>query len=335
MAKSLYQQYQNTKAGINMVIIRPNNVPKYEQAEKLFKDGMSLRKISKEVKLDYRYISRYLKSKGYQIKRNQQWVKDHSLELDEAVELFELGFGIKTISSRLSIADYLISEHFEKLGIHPGINNQKYTYYYDVFENIDTEEKAYWLGFLSADGSIHNDIIELNLKESDSGHVEKFAKFISPDLQGHFKPQTNSYRVSVCSKKISNDLYELGVTPNKSLTLKFCDKVPKELLHHYIRGYIDGDGTIFIRKDGQAVFEVLGTQDFVDHIEESLELHHNKNGQHGQAKSIRYSGNKQVKSILDKVYKNATIYLERKYEIYQSIRPSRSSVKVDELLVRN
>lgn len=310
------------------MIIRPHNVPKYEQAEKLFNKGMSLRKIGEKVGLRYDYISRYLKDKGYQITRNQHWIKDQSHLLEQAVLLFNEGNGINRISKLIGISDHHISSHFESIGIHPGINNQRYTYYEDVFEVIDTEEKAYWLGFLSADGSVCNNIVELQLKEADASHVDKFAKFMSPDLIGRPKPQTNSYRVSVCNKKIADDLTKLGVTPNKSLTLEFCEQVPKELLHHYIRGYIDGDGTIHIRKDGQAIVEVLGTEQFLNRIVQSLNLKHNKKKNHGKALSIRYSGSKQVKAILDVLYKDATVYLERKYEIYKRVRPRRPAVKV-------
>lgn len=131
-----------------------------------------------------------------------------------------------------------------------------------VFDFIDSEEKAYWLGFIFADGYIYSAPLkegktrvdynfELCSSDKDKGHMEKFNKFIDrnkevkvtkSDKLGHFR-----CRVCLSSKHLWNTLNYLGCTPNKSLTLSF----PKlsvfrdaSLIRHFIRGYFDGDGCI-------------------------------------------------------------------------------------------
>lgn len=300
--------------------IRPQNVARYKKAEQLYKEGKSLRAIGKELKMDYRYISQYLKEKGYTMTRNQQWVKDDTDELSQAVELHEQGHSIKEISKILKKKDNRISEYLQSVGCIISMNNQKHEYHDEIFRCIDTEEKAYWLGFLSADGCVHNNILELTLKEGDKEHVEMFARFASPTAEVKYRKSTKAYRVNICSKEICDDLISLGVTPRKSLTLQFCDQVPQHLIHHYIRGYVDGDGSVGLYNKGKdAYFGVLGTEEFLNEIVSVLGLKHNKKRRHGEAYEIRYGGNKQVPPILERLYGDATVYLQRKYEKYQQI----------------
>ncbi|CUB51680.1 hypothetical protein [Bacillus cereus] len=300
--------------------IRPQNVERYKKAEQLYKEGKSLRAIGKEIKMDYRYISQYLKEKGYVMTRNQQWIKSDSDELEQAVELYKQGHNIKEISKILKKKDNRISEYLQKAGYVVSLNNQTHQYHEDSFRVIDTEEKAYWLGFLSADGCVHDNILELTLKAEDKEHVEKFARFMSPTAEVKYRSSTNAYRVNICSKEICDDLIALGVTPKKSLTLQFCEQIPQHLIHHYIRGYVDGDGSIGLKnRNKDACFSVIGTEDFLNKIISVLGLKHNKKRRQGEAYEIRYSGNKQVPRILNRLYADAKVYLPRKYEKYQQI----------------
>lgn len=253
-------------------------------------------------------------------------------KLIQAEKLFKQGgISLRDIGKMVKIRSTTISDYLKDKGYEIVQNNQKYTYNTDVFKEIDTEEKAYWLGFLSADGCLlaNDSIVELTLAEKDKDHVERFASFISRDLKVSYRKSTKSYRVSVCNKEIKEDLIALGVTPQKSLTLEFCSLIPSHLMHHYIRGYMDGDGSIYIRTDGQVQVELIGTIQFLDTVIEKLELKHNKKRMHGNAYAIRYSGNKGALNMLHHLYKDATIYLPRKYEKYmQVVESCRPAVKV-------
>jgi hypothetical protein len=116
----------------------------------------------------------------------------------------------------------------------------------DIFQNIDTEEKAYWLGFLYADGCVHSqeNKIELGLAEKDYEHLNKFRNFLQIKNKIAYRDSTKSYRLSFRSKKSKQDLIALGYIPCKSLLLHFpnSQQVPDYLIKHFIRGYFDGDG---------------------------------------------------------------------------------------------
>lgn len=91
------------------------------------------------------------------------------------------------------------------------------------FETIDTEEKAYWLGFLYADGSVgsNDDRIELGLAERDFHHIEKFRNFIGINNKISYREKTKSYRYAFKSQNCKQDLINKGCVPRKSLILKY------------------------------------------------------------------------------------------------------------------
>ena len=91
------------------------------------------------------------------------------------------------------------------------------------FEKIDTEEKAYWLGFLYADGSVGSkeDKIELGLAEKDLKHIEKFKTFMNINNKISYREKTKSYRMSFRSAQCKQDLINKGCVPKKIIDFKF------------------------------------------------------------------------------------------------------------------
>lgn len=202
-----------------------------------------------------------------------------------------------------------------------------------IFETIDTEEKAYWLGFLYADGYVNEKTtaIELSLAEIDYEHIVKFKKFTKSDRpirkkEVKIKNKTYvAYRLTICSKKIVSDLVSKGCFQNKSLKLKFPNEkqVPKHLIHHFMRGYFDGDGCLSIsnsRKNDQPKLSLVGTEEFLTEYENNL-MHLDDCINYKIPKlelrrktyySVAHSGFYQIKDIYNVLYLDSTIYLERK-----------------------
>lgn len=195
-----------------------------------------------------------------------------------------------------------------------------------IFEKIDSEEKAYWLGFLEADGCLHsgegNYRIELGLKEEDYHHLEKYRDFIGKNNKISHRDGTNSYRFNFRDKKIHADLIKLGCTPQKSLTLQFPTKeqVPDEWLLPFLRGYFDGDGSFWYKN--KFGLNILSSKDFLNGLKQryipfsKLNIYpiHYDRPEKGQRIQ---TGNKQlVNQFLNDIYTNANIYLDRKYHKY-------------------
>lgn len=215
--------------------------------------------------------------------------------------------------------------------------SRKYSYNKDFFKVIDTEEKAYWLGFIYADGYIvngikgkNNDSLGITLSNKDKEHIEKFKKSIDsnhPIRIYKSKYGSNSARIIIQDEELVADLIELGVLRNKSLILKFptTDVVDKSLIYHFIRGYFDGDGSF--KKKGQKLngydFSVLGTIEFLTELRTYLGVDNeirkcNKNNDSNNY-HLTFGGNQKVKQVANMLYGNAKIYLDRKYKRYREI----------------
>lgn len=215
--------------------------------------------------------------------------------------------------------------------------SRKYSYNKDFFKVIDTEEKAYWLGFIYADGYIvngikgkNNDSLGITLSNKDKEHIEKFKKSIDsnhPIRIYKSKYVSNSARIIIQDEELVADLIELGVLRNKSLILKFptTDVVDKSLIYHFIRGYFDGDGSF--KKKGQKLngydFSVLGTIEFLTELRTYLGVDNeirkcNKNNDSNNY-HLTFGGNQKVKQVANMLYGNANIYLDRKYKRYREI----------------
>lgn len=205
----------------------------------------------------------------------------------------------------------------------------------DFFDNIDSEDKAYWLGYLAADGSLtsqkNSKRINLSIKESDGDHLLKYKNSLNldwlPKKKKIFLHSTNkeyfAYRYIITSTKMFNDLVDKGLTERKSLTLKPPKNVPKELIRHWVRGYFDGDGSIFLPERSQKYhISIRGTLQILTFIKDFI---------YGENelpdKAIRTDHRNKINHILsvgslenklkfyEIIIKDSTIFLERKKEL--------------------
>lgn len=215
---------------------------------------------------------------------------------------------------------------------------RKYPIQEDFFDKIDTQEKAYVLGLLYADGYNNTDrnSVSLGLKETDREVLDKITALIQPSkpLQyvktsktKSFENTQNQYRLVIANKHISERLVELGCGKAKTHNLIFPteEQVPKHLQRHFIRGYFDGDGSV--SGDKQKQFCFVGTIDFLLALQQILieelgfskvKLDQRHKEKVNNIRSLRYCGVNQCITFRDWLYKDATIYLERKYDKFNS-----------------
>ena len=240
-------------------------------------------------------------------------------------------FKLKELSLKYGIKYDTISKNIRKMGI---ITNPhgKISLNSDIFEKIKTEEHAYWLGFLYADGSVYKGPkghyrFELGLQERDLEHIEKFKKFINSKHKIAYREKTKSYRIIFNDSKFCNDLINLGCVPNKSLILKFPteNQVPKELQKHFIRGYFDGDGYLS-KPPKQLTSDILGTKEFLEAILFILKKELNINSvllkkdkrNLNNTFNFYLNGNR-CRSFLNFIYSDSTVFLDRKKELFNNV----------------
>ena len=233
------------------------------------------------------------------------------------------------VSPRL-LVDYLVT-YYPDVKVFGKANFNEH-----IFDTIDTEEKAYWLGFIYADGTISSSPLrkeegvkvqyqfELSLTNKDYEHLLKFAKFIESSADKVYCDNVRC-RFSIYSKHLWNVLNCNGCTPQKSLTLRFPKKELFDnpfLIRHFIRGYFDGDGCITYADKKHTIpeFQLLGTSNFLEEVKNYLNIKEiTLNILHPEKQSItkyiQLTGNKAM-YLFDILYKDSTIYLERKYNKY-------------------
>lgn len=208
---------------------------------------------------------------------------------------------------------------------------RKYPLNENYFDIIDSEEKAYFLGLLYADGcnNIKKGVVSIGLKESDKDLLQKLNNLIQPDKplqfcdksyirsRKGFENSQNQYTIVISSRHISNSLVELGVYKAKTFKLKFPTlyQVPKHLQSHFLRGYCDGDGYI-----GKSQISFVSTREFCEKVESLIKEELNINSyirQRGIKNVYELSlNNKACRTFLKFIYNDANIYLKRKYDKY-------------------
>lgn len=208
----------------------------------------------------------------------------------------------------------------------------------NFFANIDSEAKAYWLGFITADGNVGSNrkqgFLTVNLQITDRAHLEKMVAHLQSELPLleyeflHYNGRLQKVcRAAFNSRKLSDDLIKLGVTPRKSLTVRPWSG-PAELMPHYWRGAFDGDGTICkynacsqFKGDGkqhhsvQWEIDMCGSQWVVQGFANFVALHGAPSKLASPRKNIFkvcYGGVHLPQIVIRSLYGNATVYLERK-----------------------
>lgn len=142
------------------------------------------------------------------------------------------------------------------------VNNQND----DYFESIDSADKAYFLGLLYADGNVYlkRNRVQITLQNEDIEILIKFANAIG--YTGPFYNDRKKYtKMIICSKKMVQDLIRVGCIPKKSLILQFPtqEQVPEQLIGHFIRGYFDGDGSVYLQDGKFPAASFTSTESFI------------------------------------------------------------------------
>lgn len=216
--------------------------------------------------------------------------------------------------------------------------NRKYNVDENFFNNIDTENKAYWLGFLWADGNITKTTkrssgpnrLRISQQYSDLNHIEKLKKDIKSE-HNITRTKDNMAQLDINSRAICKSLEKLGFSlKNERVDIP---KIDESLIRHFIRGYFDGDGSFSIYKQkicqnnknyilNKFEFSITGRRQFVLKIRKVLEDNNivTKNlaiktykNRAFETITIKYGKHQDILNLYKYLYKDSTIYLERKY----------------------
>lgn len=168
----------------------------------------------------------------------------------------------RQIAKILNVSEACIRENMKILNIETDdvISRKRlYSYKHDYFSVIDSEDKAYWIGFIHADGFIRNTknkynssekYLSFQLARKDKTHLQKFIDAIESNIPIK-DGQTNlngkiflNSSIRVRSIHIVRDLIDLGFVPGDKMSNDVMPNIPKQYIKDFIRGLFDGDGCI-------------------------------------------------------------------------------------------
>lgn len=206
--------------------------------------------------------------------------------------------------------------------------NEKY------FSNIDTEEKAYYLGFIYADGCVYRGdsknsmVFQINLSVKDRKILEDMNKAFNSDYP--IVEFDGNYGNRLCKLKISNtefcrNLMSQGVTLRKTYECHYPKNIRSDLERHFIRGLFDGDGCIYRnkkRKWNRMSFHIFVEKEFSEEVRDRLkeafdiESHIYNNTKSDVIRNLAVFSTKYLEKMYHILYDDASYYFERKKCIF-------------------
>jgi len=312
-----------------------------ETIKQMTEDGFAARKISRKLNLDFEYVRKIIKDNNYFLLKENF---DDS-KIKKAVSLYKCGISAKQIGFKFGIDKRRVQKWAKASGILRTLEQSHRTRSLNenVFDKIDNQNKAYWLGFLYADAynNERKGTVNLALKGADHDHMKKYVIFFEgdiSDIKNKFVKTNNKYHsVSlylINSCYLSNRLKELGCPQAKSFIIKYPNWLDKNLNSHFVRGYFDGDGSIKIHKNKEWRINICGTNEILTSIQSFIKNNLNINSKinyisktSNNTWAINISGNEQVKRLCDWLYSGAETYLYRKYDRYFALTGQQNNRK--------
>lgn len=255
------------------------------------------------------------------------------LPSDEIIAIYDSGVNCRDISLKYGCTPLEISRVLRRNGRSgrpPEISHRTTSINDNCFDEI-TEESAYWIGFLMADGSnLDNKGVSLGLSEIDLPHLEKFKRFLGSTRKiSHmtFKNKLgntqSAVNISVSSRRISSKLKTYGVVPRKTGREIVSDSLKNN--RHFWRGMIDGDGNIGLNNSKVMVLlQFCGSemivQQFCDFVKSLFPNSNMSPHKFKHANCYRCSTSyKRAINIIKILYSDCSIYLDRKKELADKI----------------
>ena len=204
-----------------------------------------------------------------------------------------------------------------------GNPNCKYAFDDNFLKDIDTEFKAYLLGWIGSDGGFgHDGTIKIHIHEKDNDILEKLRDGICKDIPIAQSKDWHMRSLSICSTTMSADAcrwlglsFKKGGSYKKSSIVQFPRLKSDELKWAFLRGYFDGDGCIYATKYASPLSCVSSnSNNMLTAIRDFVNL-----PCHVSINQIRWSAVATL-IFMHKIYLNASIYLDRKYEKFQTLK---------------
>jgi hypothetical protein len=267
------------------------------------------------------------------------------IDYDLIIEKYNELKNLKKVAKSFGVSLRPIKRILEKNKVE--LTNRRYNLNHEYFKIIDSEEKAYWLGFLYADGCVRKtksgSQVVLKLSIKDESHLIKFKNNIESEHKIVYnqsktisKKGTHSVSsnclIRVSSNEMVNDLINQGCVSRKTFIID-APNIKEKFYKDFIRGYYDGDGNFFYNEKTKmsVITIVCASKKFrtflIDVISELPNI--GKIHEDNDKFTIKIVNIVGIVSFLDYIYNDSKIYLNRKKEYYDRYREYRRGVESD------
>lgn len=314
----------------------------YDEIAELYKNGVTLRKIGKKYDIGHASIKSILVDLGIYEPNRKVLSKDiPECEHQNIIDMYKNGVDILEIAKKYGVGHGLIRKILKYYNIdiikkHRTSSYQVNEYYFD---KIDNQDKAYTLGLLYADGYNidKRHLVGIELQERDSYIIEQIRYNMDSNFPIIFKelsnknPNWKNHKIlNIINPHLSETLNNLGVIPRKSLKLTFPIFLADDMMPHFLRGYLDGDGHIPKNKysyDAQFISTKSFCEQAQKYLKEKLNIDsvvklnikdESSKRYNGITSTLFIKGKESSKKFFNYIYKDANMFLTRKYETYAS-----------------
>ncbi len=252
------------------------------------------------------------------------------------------------ISRKFSVSRYVIVNLLKQLNIkiRLPVHLKRIYNVNEGFFNVMGKEQSYFLGWIASDGSVQaNNEVIFRLQDRDLDVIEKLKLLTNYDgpiklerikgtMRGKILAKRNMYHMSIADKKFANKLRELGYNNHKSYNLEFPEFLDKNLIPHFLRSFIEGDGSIIYVKGGNNLYVSFCStnkfcQQFKSFIKKELDINvfiepikrdidGNKNISKTHSRAV-INGNCNSLKFLNYIYSGAFLYMNRKYKYFKNV----------------
>jgi hypothetical protein len=261
--------------------------------------------------------------------------------LIDILKEFREGCSPKALAAKYGMSSTNVRVYLKRRG--EKMRNTTYFSDFNFFDEINTEAKAYILGFIYADGCLHRNSLSISLALKDIEILERIKlemrseRVITKMHNSGFGDGSLACNLTITSSVLREGLIKQGITERKTETCNFPE-IPEAYLRHFIRGYVDGDGSFGLYHSkgvDRYNLSICASPLFATRLSEVFSgLTTAKGGlykRHKDSKSnvvtLRYSGKTTVCVLLDYMYAGATIYLSRKQKNYLRIVHNKKGCK--------
>ena len=192
--------------------------------------------------------------------------------IDYAVTEYQKGRYVKDIAKELSLNPPTLSKKMKEVGCQIKKNVPSYKMNEEAFSIIDSEESAYWLGYVFASGTVSkaDNRITGKAKDSDYEHLLRFRDFLKSDSPIEKINRENSCRIRFSSVKMKSDLllHGHGYEKEAEYSCPFEEQVEDGIFRHFVRGYVDGNGHLGMTHNDMSypALMIIGNEEFLNQV---------------------------------------------------------------------